>query len=312
MDEVQVSTESFPNQGAAAWIDAYQEEILTTKDEATIEAYARILEKFAAWLSLRPGNSGQFRPQAMTRTAIAGFLETLPSFSYKKQARAALSGFCRWLQEDQQLLERNPVRGVSISAQALLAPRELSKDQRYVIRDLVEREADLRGKAAFALGYIAGCRVSDVSWLLLDSVQVSREAGWITVGHKGGKERTIDLMNEARRPLYEYLQQGERKGECLRLYQPACEKARERGRDRRMALDGGWHPPMVAATQSEGAPCRSQVHQRHRFPRSPSRFCAPGTGSRLESGRGGLLPGVYYQKRDASHSNDYSVHAGEP
>ncbi len=42
----------------------------------------------------------------MTRTAIEGYLETLPSFSYKKQARAALSGFCRWLQEDQQLLMR--------------------------------------------------------------------------------------------------------------------------------------------------------------------------------------------------------------
>ncbi len=39
------------------------------------------------------------------------------------------------------------VRGVSIPAQALLAPRELSEDQRYVIRDLVEREADVRGKA---------------------------------------------------------------------------------------------------------------------------------------------------------------------
>jgi site-specific recombinase XerC len=72
------------------------------------------------------------------------------------------------LQEDQQLLERNPVRGVSIPAQALLAPRELSEDQRYVIRDLVEREADLRGKAAFALGDFAGYRVSDVSWLLFD------------------------------------------------------------------------------------------------------------------------------------------------
>ena len=59
MDEVQVSTESFPNQGAAAWIDAYQEEILTAKDEATIEAYTRILEKFAEWLSLR---ASQLRP----------------------------------------------------------------------------------------------------------------------------------------------------------------------------------------------------------------------------------------------------------
>jgi site-specific recombinase XerD len=202
----------FFSQDAGIWIAVYAEEVLATKDEATIEAYIRILEKFAGWLSLRPGNSGQFRQEAITRTAIEGFLETLPSFSDKQQARVALSVFRRWLQEDQQLLSRKPVRGVAIPAQALLAPRELSEDQRYVIRDPVEREADVRGKAAFAPGYFAGCRVSDVSWLLLDQTQVSGKAGRMTVGHKGGKERTIDQVNEARSPLYDYLHQGERKG----------------------------------------------------------------------------------------------------
>src|SRR5258708_37857869 len=106
MDEVQAPITPFPGQGATDWIDAYQEEMLTAKDEATIEAYTRILEKFAEWLSLRPGNSAQFRLQAITRTPIQGFLDTLLSFSSKKQARAALSGFCRSLREDQQLLER--------------------------------------------------------------------------------------------------------------------------------------------------------------------------------------------------------------
>jgi hypothetical protein len=181
------------------------------------------------------------------------------------------------------------VRGVSIPAQALLAPRELSEDQRYVIRDLVEREADVRGKAVFALGDFAGCWVSDVSWLLLDQTQVSRKAGWMMVGHKGGKERTIDLVNQARSPLYDYFQQGERKASAYFFTRKPREKARECGRDRRMALDGGWHPPMVAATQSKGAPCRSQVHQRPRFPRSESRFCAQSTPGWLEPGRGGLL-----------------------
>ncbi len=121
------------------------------------------------------------------------------------------------------------VRGVSIPAQALLAPRELSEDQRYVIRDLVEREADVRGKAVFALGVFAGCWVSDVSWLLLDQTQVSRKAGWMTVGHKGGKERTIDLVNEARSPLYSYFQQGERKASAYVFTRKPREKRRERG-----------------------------------------------------------------------------------
>src|SRR6266852_9388624 len=233
---------SVAHQEAVAWISTYTQDMLAAKDGATIEAYTRILKRFAEWLSARPGNHDQFHPQAITRTAIEFFLDTLPSSSYKKQARAALSGFCRWLQEDQQLLSRNPVRGVSIPAQALLAPRELSEDQRYVIPDLVEREADVRGKAAFALGYWAGCRVSDVSWLLLDQTQVSRKAGWMTVGHKGGKERTIDLVNEARGPLYDYFQQGERKTSVYVFTRKPREKAHERKRDRWVALDRGWHP----------------------------------------------------------------------
>jgi len=140
------------NPEAGAWIAAYTQDVLAAKDGATIEAYTRMLKRFTEWLSTRPGNHDQFHPQAITRTALEFFFDPLPSSSYKKQARAALSGFCRWLQEDHQLLLRNPVWGVSIPAQALLAPRELSEDQRYVIRDLVEREANLRGKAVFALG----------------------------------------------------------------------------------------------------------------------------------------------------------------
>ncbi len=53
--------------------------------------------------------------------------------------------------------------------------------------------------------------MSDVSWLLLNALHVTAKAGWMTVGHKGGKERTIDLVNEARHALYDYLEQGERK-----------------------------------------------------------------------------------------------------
>ncbi len=90
MDEVPANIQPFPGQGSAAWIDTYQEEMLQARDEATIETYTRVLEKFTAWLALRPGNSGQFRPQAITRTAIEDFLDTLPSYSYKKQARTAL------------------------------------------------------------------------------------------------------------------------------------------------------------------------------------------------------------------------------
>ncbi len=35
---------------------------------------------------------------------------------------------------------------------------------------------------------------------------VGPKGGWLHVGYKGSKCRDIDLLNEARRPLYEYLQ----------------------------------------------------------------------------------------------------------
>ena len=56
--------------------------------------------------------------------------------------------------------------GVEIPPQAAPVPRSLDVDQRYVLRELVEQSDDPRGAAVFGLGYWAGCRVSDVSWLL--------------------------------------------------------------------------------------------------------------------------------------------------
>jgi len=107
-------------------------------------------------------------------------------------------------------LQRNPTRGVQVQAQEMRTPRILSPAQRLVLRNLVERQADLRVQAIFALGYWAGGRVSDVAHLTLEHTHVGPKIGWLRVGHKGEKWCEIDLVNEARRPLYAYLQQGGR------------------------------------------------------------------------------------------------------
>jgi len=78
------------------------------------------------------------------------------------------------------------------------------------LRTLVERADDPRGEARFALGYWAGCRVSDVAWLRAEHAHVGPKVGWLHVGYKGGKARDIDLLNEARRPLHAYLRRGGR------------------------------------------------------------------------------------------------------
>lgn len=218
MEPAQARIVPFQLPSAEAWIEEYRQEHLRSRDNDTVVAYRRVLRKFAAWMSEQPGHDQQFHPEYITRTLIEIFLETLPSASYKNQARSALSGFCRWLMEDKHILTRNPTRGIVIPAQTLLAPRELSDKQRVALRDLVGREADLRGRAVFALGFWAGCRVSDISYLFFEHTHLSTKAGWITVGHKDGKTRDIDLLNQARLPLFEYVHSEERRGESRYVF----------------------------------------------------------------------------------------------
>lgn len=159
--------------------------------------------------SERPGGSGGFRPELLTRTALETYLKELEargySVSHRSRVKSVASGFAQWLIEDKGLLRRNPSRGVEVPAQPLLVPRRLSPDQRYVLKNLVERDGKARSEAWFSLGYWAGCRVSDVSWLTVENCHIGPKVGWLRVGHKGEKMRNIDLLNEVRRPLFEYM-----------------------------------------------------------------------------------------------------------
>ncbi len=203
----------FPAPTTNPWIEAYARAELAGKNEATIDAYLRILHQVTDWVAQLPGSEGQFHPKHLTKTAFGDYLEELRdqeySNSHQERVKTVINGFANWLIAEGEI-RTNPTRGLTIPPAALLAPRELSKDQRLVLRNLVERSRDLRGKAMFALGYWAGCRVSDVSYLLMKHTQVGRKIGKLHVGHKGEKYRDIILLNTAREPLYEYLQRGKR------------------------------------------------------------------------------------------------------
>lgn len=162
---------------------------LTGKAESTVDAYGRALHALVRWIAARPSSGGQFLPVHLTRTALDVYLVELASagasISHWARIKAAVSGFARWLIEDKGLLQRNPARGVVLPPQPLLASRQLSPDQRYVLRTLVEREGSARSEAIFALGYWAGCRVSDVAWLRMEHTHIGPKIGWL----EGGLQR---------------------------------------------------------------------------------------------------------------------------
>ena len=195
------------------WINTYSEACLSRKSPGTIDVYQRVLRDFLLWLTERPGHAS-FHLDQLTRTTVEMYMTALEeagySVSHRTRVKSVLSSFCQWLIDEHGLLKRNPTRGLELPAQQLLAPRILSEEQRSILRTLVEQAEDLRGEALFALGYWAGCRVSDIAHLLREHTHVGPKIGWLHVGHKGGKFRDIDLLNQARRPLFEYLHHGGR------------------------------------------------------------------------------------------------------
>jgi site-specific recombinase XerD len=207
----------FPQIGNEEWIEGYHRACLIKLNEATIDAYQRILRQFTEWVAKRPGHGKHFQPDQLTATIVEGYLSRLKeqgySVSHCTRVKSVIKHFCQWLIDEKEILKRNPANGIEIKAQQQLAPRILEPDQRFVLCNLVEKADDLRGKALFALGYWAGCRVSDVAHLLMEHTHVGPKIGWVHVGHKGEKFRDIDLLNDVRRALYDYIQHGGREKE---------------------------------------------------------------------------------------------------
>ena len=190
-------------------LDEY-EQFLSDKAGGTADAYLRTARHLMGWVAQSPGNNGHFQPPQLTRPAVVLYLAHLEqeglSLHHRARVKSSISNFAQFLIEEKGLLQRNPTRGIELPPMPLPALQELSQEQRFILRSLVKQAEDKRGAALFALGYWAGCRVSELSWLQMTHTHVGPKQGWLHMGHNGSKEREIDLLNEARKPLYTYLQ----------------------------------------------------------------------------------------------------------
>ena len=186
------------------------EQFLAGKAAGTINAYLRTVRHLMEWLAQLPGNDGRFQPPQLTQTTVELYLAHLEqegfSLNHRARVKSTISNFAQFLIEEEGLLRRNPTRGIELPILPAPAPRELSGEQRSILRSLVEQEGDRRGAALFALGYWAGCRVSEISWLQMVHTHVGPQEGWLHVGYKGSKWRDIHLLDQACKPLYAYLQ----------------------------------------------------------------------------------------------------------
>jgi site-specific recombinase XerD len=182
--------------------------MLANRDPKTQRAYRSTVGDFIAWLATKPGGD-PFRLELLTETAVQGYLEMLAAGGKaprtRSRALSALRRLGQWAVEE-GVLRRNPARQITRPTVGALAPTELSSDQRFILKSLVERADSPRMTAIFTLGYWVGLRVSEVAALRLDQCVLNQRAGAITLlDAKGGKTRTLDLPNAARRALWDYL-----------------------------------------------------------------------------------------------------------
>jgi site-specific recombinase XerD len=181
---------------------------LSTKSSKTVSAYLSALRGFKQWLATKPGGY-PFTPEAVTTTAVNSYLNYLKAEGRaprtRSQALTALRRFCLWA-IGKGYMTYNPASQVARPTVVNTAPRELTPEQRYVLKNRVEAEQSLRQTAIFALGYWAGLRISEVAQLRLEHCHINKRSGYLIIADsKGGKTRTIDLHNEVRRALYNYI-----------------------------------------------------------------------------------------------------------
>jgi len=185
------------------------ETFIGAKDPKTVRIYMTVLYDLIGWISMKPGGS-PFHVGLLTQTAIKGYIDYLAEIGRAPRTRtkalSAINKFCRWA-IDEGHMRRNPASQIERPAVINIAPRELSENQRYIMKNLVEKQDDLRLSAIFALAYWAGLRISEVATLKVEDCELNQRAGSITVrDSKQGKTRILDLHNEARRALYDYME----------------------------------------------------------------------------------------------------------
>lgn len=176
----------------------------------TVRAYARDLERFREFCDAHYGGAWSWK--SVDRAGMRSFLGQLQrSGLTKRSAARALSSvrsFYRFLQLEGRVA-RNAARSTRVPRIDKRLPSHLDREQIDELFRLAESRASeddflaLRDLAMLELFYATGMRLSELSGLALDRVDVLGDQ--VKVMGKGQKERVIPLGGAASRALRRYL-----------------------------------------------------------------------------------------------------------
>jgi integrase/recombinase XerD len=177
----------------------------------TVAAYRRDLTKYVAFLAAR----GIDRPQDVDSSIVRSFVASISASTFGPDDRpyratsvaralSAVRSFHRFLVRE-SIVDRDPTAEVVRPRLPRALPHPLGVEE---VRRLVEAPdpstaAGLRDRAVLELLYGAGLRVSELTGLDIDDLDL--DDGFVRVLGKGGKERDVPMGQHARAALEAYL-----------------------------------------------------------------------------------------------------------
>ncbi len=173
----------------------------------TVDAYARDVAAFLAFLD--PG--GRADPSRAAGRDVLAWLKAQrgQGLSPRTTARrvSALRGFYRFLVRE-GLAAASPLARLESPQLWKTLPRTLSPEETRALVEApgAEGPQGLRDRAILELLYASGLRVSEVSGLTLDQVDLT--VGYVRTVGKGSKERVVPVGSRALAALGAYLEQG--------------------------------------------------------------------------------------------------------
>lgn len=193
---------------AAALIEAFLGHLETVRglSSHTVRAYGADLRRYHEW-----AESQGVDALGPTHRELRRYLAALDSAGYSRRTigrrLASLRSFLRYL-HDHQLIASDPSAIVATPQVGRSLPTILSDEAVRAVLDAPDPSTPvgLRDRAILELLYASGIRVSELTGLTPDSVDLSSLT--VTVEGKGGRERIVPVHHLAARRLSEYLAEG--------------------------------------------------------------------------------------------------------
>jgi len=176
--------------------------------EKTRQAYASDLTRLAEWLAEQPGSPSLARAR---RTDLLAWMSRGLADGLKTSTAARrLSGlrrFYRFLLRE-GVIPEDPSLRIDSPRMPRRLPDTLTEEdvERLLAEPDPEEPLELRDRAMLEILYGCGLRVSELTGLAVD--QVNLRQGVVRIAGKGGKERLVPLGEEAVDWLLRYMREG--------------------------------------------------------------------------------------------------------